>query len=499
MKNTIAAFALITGLSSSVIAQSYPQELLKYSLTDIQGTARSMGAGNAFSSVGADLSCSATNPAGLGLYRSAEISGSLGILASYNSSDFFNSNLKSQRINVYMPHLGGVFSIPLKKAGSPTNFIQFGLTYQRLADFSRIREYEGLNTSNSKVDIFYNEIMASSAPITYENFTPGSVQAWNTYLVDSAYGSYFKRVFAPVNQSGYVVEKGGSNEINFTASGNINDLVYIGGGIGIPWINYQRTTLHSESATYNDSIYGFRNFSQYDVYKANGVGVNFKFGVIVKPVPFCRIGASVQTPTLAFNIDETSTSYMESVLNGGTQDYTFASDTFLSAPYKYKFNKPLKATFGTSFFIQQYGFISVDYELNDYNHNSLTFDRSEKALQDSYNREISGLYGIGHTVRIGGEFAWKVLRVRAGYNFSISPFKAGLGVSGFDLQTHIATAGIGYRGRIFFADLAYARTMSKDYLSLYRASSDESALKSSFNNNRIVVTIGVKIGGKKNY
>jgi hypothetical protein len=340
--------------------------------------------------------------------------------------------------------------------------------------------------------------MASPAPITYENFTPGTVQAWNTYLVDSAFGNYFKRVFAPVNQTGYVIETGGANEVNITASGNIDDIVYIGIGIGVPWMNYKRTNLHQESATYNDSIYGFRNYSQYEEYNASSVGMNFKFGIIVKPVPFWRIGASVQTPSLAMNIEETSKSYMEAVLSTGIQDLTFGSDTFLSAPYKFRYNQPLRATFGTSFYFKQYGFVSIDYELNDYKSNSLRFDRTERELQDLYNNQISGLYGIGHTLRIGGEFAWKVLRVRAGYNYNSTPFKSGLGVPGFNLQRHTATAGLGYRGKVFFADFAFARTMGSDYLSIYSATSDEPALKSKFNSNRIILTVGVRIGGKKN-
>jgi hypothetical protein len=490
----IVCFLLV---GAEVSAQSYKEELLKYSLSDIEGTARSIGAGNAFSSVGADLSTSSTNPAGLGLYRSAEISGSFGILVNNNNSEFFNSSLSSSRTSVNLPHFGGIFALPIKRPGSPTNFFQFGVTYQRLADFSRVREYSGLNNSNSKVDIFYNEIMSSAAPITYENFTPGTVQAWNTYLVDSGFGNYFKRVFAPVNQTGYVIERGGANEVNITASGNIDDIVYIGAAIGVPWMNYTRTNLHQESATYDDSIYGFRQYSQYEVYNSSYVGMNFKFGIIVKPVSFWRIGASVQTPSLAMNIEETSKSYMESVLSTGVQDLTFGSDTFLSAPYKFRYNQPLRATFGTSFFIKQYGFISIDYELNDHKSNSLRFDRTEKELQDFYNNQISGLYGIGHTLRIGGEFAWKVLRVRAGYNYHSSPFKSGVGVPGFNLQRHTATAGLGYRGKVLFADFAYARTMGSDYLSIYSATSDEPALKSKFNSNRIILSIGVRIGGKK--
>jgi hypothetical protein len=89
------------------------------------------------------------------------------------------------------------------------------------------------------------------------------------------------------------------------------------------------------------------------------------------------------------------------------------------------------------------------------------------------------------------------LRVRAGYQWNSSPFQSGVGVKGYDLQRHTISAGLGYRGKLFFADLAYAHTMGSDFTSLYRASANEPVLLNKFTNDRIVVTVGFKFGGKK--
>ena len=52
---------------------------------DLGGTARSMGVGGAYSSVGADMSSMTSNPAGLALYRSHEFSLSAGAI--FGSTD----------------------------------------------------------------------------------------------------------------------------------------------------------------------------------------------------------------------------------------------------------------------------------------------------------------------------------------------------------------------------------------------------------------------------
>jgi hypothetical protein len=497
MKSIKLFFVFSFGLLfSNNFAQSYTEELLKYSLTDVNGTARSIGVGGAFSTVGADLSCATSNPAGLGLYRSTEISLSLGGVLNSNKATFSNTTVSANKLNINLPHVGAVFAIPIKTSRG-TNFLQLGIVYNRLADFGSVKEFKGINSYNSKVDVFYNEITSTNLPILYQNYAPGTVQAWNTYLLDTLPGgTFFKRVNGPVTQSGSYIEKGGSNEMNIALSGNINDKFYVGAAVGIPWMNYERSKIYNEEIVQYDSTYGFKSFSQSDFYKVSGVGLNLKLGIIVKPLPFWRIGTSITTPSAYFKLQETNNSAMTSVIDGTAQTYTFASDTFSSEPYRFSYSRPLKATFGTSFIISKWGFVSVDYELNDYKHIGLGFD-DDQPLTNSFNQDFRKLYGIGHTIRAGAEFSWNVLRVRAGYQWNSTPFQSGVGVKGYDLQRQTFSGGLGYRGKLIFADLAFAHTMGGDFTSLYRATANEPVLLNKFTNNRLVLTVGFKFGGKK--
>ena len=68
----LSLLACLGGLSLTTQAQtSYNAGLLMEN--QLNGTARFMGMGGAMSALGADLSTLATNPAGIGLYRSNDV------------------------------------------------------------------------------------------------------------------------------------------------------------------------------------------------------------------------------------------------------------------------------------------------------------------------------------------------------------------------------------------------------------------------------------------
>ena len=71
MKKYIIA-AGILGVAMSATAQS-EYDALRFSQTYQQGTARSAAIGGAFGALGGDISVTAINPAGMSIYRGADI------------------------------------------------------------------------------------------------------------------------------------------------------------------------------------------------------------------------------------------------------------------------------------------------------------------------------------------------------------------------------------------------------------------------------------------
>jgi hypothetical protein len=159
----------------------------------------------------------------------------------------------------------------------------------------------------------------------------------------------------------------------------------------------------------------------------------------------------------------------------------------------------MKGTFGASFYLTHWGFLSVDYELNDYAHSRYFFSGNDPQSSSAINSNINATYKLSSTVKAGAEFAYKALRVRAGFAWSESPYANNLSPNGYSGARYNYTGGIGYRGRIFFADLAYVRTMYKDYLNPYaEVGGVGPAVLNTFTANTVIATIGFKFGVNRN-
>lgn len=490
---------LLLNLSTQIVfAQSYDVDALKLSQPDLYGSASSMGAGGAFSTVGGDPSSLATNPAGLGIYRAHEIAVSPGYNFGTSQTNYLGQKTDASSGHITFPQASIIFASKQLKAKAGISFdasnklkrIVFGIGYNRIADLNRIDKFSGKNFSNSMAQTFADDLNKDNKAINLENYAIPTVQAWQTYVVDTLYSGdakIYPRTELPVIQRGSVTTKGALSELNLALAANINDVVYIGVGVGVPFLSYSRKFNFYEGKDTAVPSYYFNNYEMNYNYTQTGFGVNGKFGIIVKPVSWFRIGAAFQTPSY-YRLQETTQGNMASNF---TSVGTLSSDT--SQYYQYSYVNPLKLTTGASFYLKQWGFISVDYELANYNSAKFGFD-GNKAEQDYWNKLINGKYRATSTVKVGAVFAFKSLRVRGGFAWSQSPFKSGIGVTNYDGTRMMYTAGLGYRGKYFFADLAYVRTQYKDYFAPYTYTTNEPGAFNKYANNNIVLTVGFKFG-----
>jgi len=86
--------------------------------TDLNGTARFVGMGGAMSALGGDISTMGSNPAGIGLYRSNDVSGTISLNNTQVKSDFEGVTGKDDRSRMSFDQLGVVFS---NKIGNETS------------------------------------------------------------------------------------------------------------------------------------------------------------------------------------------------------------------------------------------------------------------------------------------------------------------------------------------------------------------------------------------
>jgi hypothetical protein len=486
-----------------LFAQDYESDAGHMMRQDLTGTARSLGAGGAFSTVGADMSSMSSNPAGIALYRSHEfaVSGG-GIWGNTNSSyqgqssmgDFSKGTFSQAGFVFASRKLSRYNDLTFDRGGSKLDRVVFGIGYQKLADFNRTDYFYGANNKNSYAGAIASQLNANQNPINPNNFSIPAVNGYNSGILsypDSTSDFLAARMGLPINQIGRITTQGSMSELNLTLGFNVANTVYIGAGLGIPYMSYKRYASFAESNNSGDSSYT----SLYN-YSLSGWGVNGKLGVIVKPLQWLRFGAAVQTPTY-YRLSESD----YGLTTSNFSDSAYGTENTLN--YQFTYHNPLKGIFGASFYLKQWGFISVDYELDDYSHTHYTFDGNDRSTSNGINANISNTYKLASTVKAGAEFAYKSLRLRAGFAWSESPFKNGQSPASYDGARFNYTAGIGYRGRSFFADLAYVRTMYKDYYTPYAYTDAQGNLQSpgvynSFTANMIIATIGFKFGLNRN-
>ena len=87
--------------------------------------------------LGADISVIGTNPAGIGLYRSNEVSASFGFNATAAKSNFGGTRMDDSRTRASFDQAGFVYST---KVGNRTSlrYLNFGFNYHKSKNFNRL-------------------------------------------------------------------------------------------------------------------------------------------------------------------------------------------------------------------------------------------------------------------------------------------------------------------------------------------------------------------------
>lgn len=104
---------------------------------ELNGTARFVGMGGAMGALGGDISVIGTNPAGIGIFRSNDLSVSFGFNQTSVESNFMGSSMKDKRTRASFDQVGFVYST---KIGNNTSlrFVNFGFNYHKSKNFNRL-------------------------------------------------------------------------------------------------------------------------------------------------------------------------------------------------------------------------------------------------------------------------------------------------------------------------------------------------------------------------
>jgi len=464
-------------------------DALRYSNLSLGGTARFMATGGAFGALGADISTLHTNPAGIGLYSTSEITISPTLFFGKTESKYNGYSLDDYKSNFNIGNFGMVSVIPASKTGDQPGwkYFQFGVDLVRNNNFHNQISTYGTNTESSLLNAWNlqaNGIYASNL----NDFN--TRLAFDTYLLDSIPGDNKQYVNAApldgVSQEQIITTEGYMNEWAFSLGGNYNDKLFLGMTVGLPYLRYSETRNYKEKAL-SDSL-GFNEFKTMrvdDYLETRGKGVNFKFGLIYKPVSFVRIGLAMHTPTNFYQMED---KYRTSVRSSFDNGDNYQADS-PNGVYDYKLNTPFRYIGSIAFIIAQQGFISAEYELMDYTQAKLR--ASFAADFFDANNTIKTIYKSTGILKIGAEYKLENISFRGGYANYGSPYKSEIN----DGARTSYTFGIGFREGPYMIDFATVLTYAKEDYYLYNSSAGVplNPVENRTHNQTFVLTLGAKL------
>ncbi len=454
-------------------------DALRYSRLNPSGSARFVAMGGAFTALGADFTTLSHNPAGIGLYRSSEISLTPSFTSTTTETNLDGNFREDQRYNFGMGNIGIVLNnnVEMRRPQSAWKNVQFGFGLNRMANFSNRVAIEGDNHNSS----YLTSYLHSS-----QGVHPGDLGkfdeklAYDTellFVTDSSNWTYgIDKPDGGVNQRKAISSKGSINEMVLSFGANYNNRLYLGATVGVPSIRYSETATYTEKALPDDNTV-FNTMTRTDLLETTGTGLNFKFGMIFRATDWLRIGGAVHTPTFYTSMYDDYTSTMRAKYDNG-----FTSSAKADGYYEYELTTPMRVMAGASIFFGKAGLLSADYEYVDY-----TNARLRAGDYDFYNENnaIRDFYRTANNIRLGTEWRYGVLNFRGGYGISANPYKYGTNsaLSSYSL-------GIGIRESSFYLDAAWVYSAMDDEYYLYHGI--ENVAKSTTKNNSFLITVGIK-------
>ncbi|MES2702971.1 MAG: hypothetical protein V4649_10045 [Bacteroidota bacterium] len=452
-RKLVAIPALLLGTLSAE-AQSLADAYNLSNLT-VQGTARSMGFGNALGSVGADFSTLSVNPAGIGVYRSSEFTLTPSLRINGAEGQYIAGKTADNNVNFNINNFGMVFtSAPKGKRYERRSWkaVSFGFGMNRVADFNRRYSYNGVNNTSSATQAFESDANQYN---TTDLDLPGYI-GYQAYLLNQDTGNRWVTSvpFAGgINQMKNVRESGRINEYTLSLGGNYKERLMLGATVGLTDLRYRRRSLYTESlATGNNAPnpYGFNWFSYNQAVDLEGGGANLKIGAIYKITNFFRIGAAFHTPTI-YGISDTYVPEVRSSHNNNLRVLDIGNELLAQNNFNYSFASPWRGILSATFIVKGLGFITADYEYVDYASMSYMYPEDYSYDESVMNSTISSTYQGTSNFRLGAEaLLTKYFMARAGFGYYGNPYKVG----GGDAQRMDFSAGLGFHFENFFTDVA---------------------------------------------
>lgn len=479
-------------------------DAVRYSTSNLNGTARFRGMSGAFGAVGGDLSAIMVNPAGSAIFNFNTGTASLSSYNISNSSNYFGTTTKKNDNALDLNQIGAVFVFNNGNPDAVMRKFTVGFNYENTNSFQNTISSRGTNPNNS-IDQYFlryangigNEggiALGTLNNANYNNLSYIDQQAYlgyNTYIInpvnpgDANNTSYVSNIPNTGNyyQENHVLSTGYNGKVALNFGTQLKDRLYLGANLNIHFTDYIQTSTFREN-TNNPAATGMQSIRFDNERYTYGGGFSFNIGGIYKITEAFRAGIAYESPTwmrLQDEISQRLTSNCPECAANNTAS-TFIVDPGMAFVFdSYTIKTPSKWTASAAYVFGKNALLSIDYSIKDYSNTEYKSSR-----YSAINTELSNTLDVANEVRVGLEYRIKKFSLRGGYRYEQSPYKNGTTIG--DLNG--ASAGLGYAFNGSRLDLGYSwyeRTMDTPLLTA--GFTDAARVKSTNNNVTLSYTI----------
>jgi len=426
---------------SNLMAQDIT-DAVRYSLDEIQGTARFRAMSGAFGALGGDMSAVSINPAGSAIFNNSHASFSLTSLNINNDVSYFNGFNSSSDSKLDFNQAGGAFVFINTNQNSPWKKFVLSLAYDKVANFDNNWLASGVSTNS--IDSYFlasaqgqrlDEISALPGESITEAYSEigsiygfGNQQAFlgfESFILEPETDTDDNTVYSSNIAAGNFDQQysyaatGYNGKFSFNAATQYGNNLYFGINLNTHFINYERSTFLSELNSNAGSLVNEVAFENNLL--TTGTGLSFQLGAIAKLSKEIRVGLAYNSPTW-YRITEELSQFLSTVRNDGGTDITQIIDpNIISVFPEYRLQTPGKLTGSLALVFGEQGLISFDYSRKDFG--NAKFKPTSDSFFASQNTIIDNNLKVASTYRIGGEYRHKQFSFRGGYRLEESPYE----------------------------------------------------------------------------
>ncbi|PVX47019.1 outer membrane protein transport protein (OMPP1/FadL/TodX) [Flavobacterium sp. 103] len=498
MKKNLLLF-LVAGLTFSTIHSQEIKDAMRYTQSELHGTARFTAMSGAFGALGGDLSSINVNPAGSAVFNNNQFATTMGSYSTKNNSDYFGTGTSASDSNFDLNQAGGVFVFKTRDPNNDWKKFSMSINYENTNNYDNSLFSAGTSPVNSVANYFIS--YANGVPLdllengNYASLDNGAQQAflgYQGYIINPVSNTPTNTLYTSNVRSGgnYHQENstyshGYNGKLIFNSGLQYKDFLYFGFNLNSHFTDYvQNTNFYESNNNPLDANYEVKSLNFSNSLHTYGAGFSFQVGAIAKLTNEMRLGFAYESPTWYNLQDELSqrlTAISSNIAETLPPDVVDPFVINYYAPYDLRTPGSLTGSF--AYIFGKSGLISVDYKYKDYS--CTEFSPTNDPYYRGLNSAMHNALGSSNEVRVGAEYKIQNFRLRGGYRFEGSPYNNSATVG--DLNSF--SGGLGYSFGSIKLDFSYVNVHSTSQNQFFSQGFTESARINTYKNNFTMTVI----------